>query len=248
MSANNDELYELWLTYKQHKTPAVRDQIITHYLSLVKLAAGRVAIGLPQHVDRDDLISSGFFGLLEAVDRFDPDRGVKFETYATTRIRGAILDALRAQDWVPNTLRQKARQYETTVALLENELGRAATDCEIALAMHLSVEQLHNLVQQLNVAAIIPLEDYLQVETASNQPVSPSSHIEKEEVRATLIAAIDRLPEKERLVVSLYYVESLTLKEISKVLNLSEARISQLHTKAIFRLRGALSRLKWSLL
>ncbi|MDF2928634.1 MAG: polymerase, sigma 28 subunit, FliA/WhiG [Anaerospora sp.] len=200
------ELVKLWLEYQETKKDIVREKIIENYLPLVKLVAGRVAISLPQHVDRDDLISSGFFGLLDAIERYDLSRNVKFETYAVTRIRGSILDTIRSQDWLPATVRQKARQYEQILAELENRLGRSATDSETSEALGISVEQLHTLINH------------------------------------------DKLPEKEKMVVTLYYYEELTLKEISLILKLSEARISQLHTKAIFRLRGALSRIKSSLL
>ncbi len=203
---------------------------------------------MPQHVDRDDLISSGFFGLLDAIERYDLSRNVKFETYAVTRIRGSILDTIRSQDWLPATVRQKARQYEQILAELENRLGRSATDSETSEALGISVEQLHTLINQLNTSTLVPLEDFLQSETVAGNITNPSQNIEEEEVKNSLMKAIDKLPEKEKMVVTLYYYEELTLKEISLILKLSEARISQLHTKAIFRLRGALSRIKSSLL
>lgn len=242
------ELVKLWLEYQETKKDAVREKIIENYLPLVKLVAGRVAISLPQHVDRDDLISSGFFGLLDAIERYDLSRNVKFETYAVTRIRGSILDTIRSQDWLPATVRQKARQYEQILAELENRLGRSATDSETSEALGISVEQLHTLINQLNTSTLVPLEDFLQSETVAGNITNPSQNIEEEEVKNSLMKAIDKLPEKEKLVVTLYYYEELTLKEISLILKLSEARISQLHTKAIFRLRGALSRIKSSLL
>lgn len=242
------ELAKLWLEYQETKKDTVREKIIENYLPLVKLVAGRVAISLPQHVDRDDLISSGFFGLLDAIERYDLSRNVKFETYAVTRIRGSILDTIRSQDWLPATVRQKARQYEQTLAELESRLGRSATDSEISEALGISLEQLHTLINQLNTSTLVPLEDFIQSETIAGNVASPSQNIEAEEVKNSLMRAIDKLPEKEKLVVTLYYYEELTLKEISLILKLSEARISQLHTKAIFRLRGALSRIKSSLL
>lgn len=242
------ELAKLWLEYQATKKDTVREKIIENYLPLVKLVAGRVAISLPQHVDRDDLISSGFFGLLDAIERYDLSRNVKFETYAVTRIRGSILDTIRSQDWLPATVRQKARQYEQALAELESRLGRSATDSETAEALGISVEQLHTLINQLNASTLVPLEDFIQSEAAAGNITSPSQTIEEEEVKNSLMRAIDKLPEKEKLVVTLYYYEELTLKEISLILKLSEARISQLHTKAIFRLRGALSRIKSSLL
>lgn len=245
---NPDDITTLWLTYQQTHKPDIRERLIEHYLSLVKIVAGRIAISLPQHVDKDDLISNGFFGLLDAIEKYDPARGIKFETYAVARIRGAILDAIRAQDWVPTSVRQKAKQYEQTMAQLEHSLGRSATDEEIAAALQISQTELYSLLNQLNASTVIPLEEFIRSETATNQPISPSEHIETEEVKLLLAKSIDKLPEKERIVVTLYYYEGMTLKEISLILKLSEARISQLHTKAIFRLRGALSRIKSSLI
>lgn len=248
MNDTQTTVNSIWAEYRETRRAETRERLIEHYLPLVKLVAGRIAIGLPQHVDKDDLISNGFFGLLEAIERYDLSRGVKFETYAVARIRGAMLDSLRAQDWIPSTVRQKARQYEHTLAELEHRLGRSAADDEIAGAMGVSVTQLHNLINTLNGCTLVPLEDYIRTESPSGNAPNPSQFIEDEEVKATLAKAIDRLTEKERLVVTLYYYEGLTLKEISLILKLTEARISQLHTKAIFRLRGALSRVKASLL
>lgn len=250
MTENNqpqvEEIMTLWLTYQQSKKTEIREKLIEHYLSLVKLVASRLAISLPQHVDKDDLISNGFFGLLDAIEKYDPERAVKFETYAVVRIRGAMLDAIRSQDWVPTSVRQKAKQYEQAIAQLENQLGRSATDEEVAAELGISSSELYTLINQLNASTIIPLEDFTKTETSSNHLVNPSDHIETEEVKQALAKAIDKLPEKEKLVVSLYYYDGLTLKEISLILKLSEARISQLHTKSIFRLRGALSRIKSS--
>jgi RNA polymerase sigma factor for flagellar operon FliA len=243
-----DELNRLWLEYQQDRKPETRDRLIANYLSLVKLVSGRIAIGLPQHVDKEDLTSNGFFGLLDAIERYDVSRGIKFETYAVARIRGSILDAIRAQDWVPTTIRQKAKHYEQTVANLENQLGRAASDEEIAGTLNISLDGLNTLLNQLNATTIIPLEEFTKTETLAAQMVNPTQYIEEAEVKATLANAIDKLPEKERIVISFYYYEGLTLREISVILKLTEARISQLHTKAIFRLRGALSRIKTSLI
>lgn len=248
ISGLNVDIQMLWKKYQETKNPDLRDRLVEHYLPLVKQVSGRIAIGLPQHVDKDDLLSNGFFGLLDAIERFDIDRGFKFETYAVARIRGAILDALRAQDWLPTTLRQKAKQYEQTVSHLENSLGRSATDDEIAAALLISTDQLHGLLNQLSASTLVPLDEFIRTEMPGTQLISPSQHVEDEEVKVTLATAIDRLPEKERLVLSLYYYEGMTLKEISLVMKLSEARISQLHTKAIFRMRGSLSRVKHSLL
>jgi len=238
----------LWNTYQKNRTPEIREQLVEYYLSLVNIIAGRIAISLPAHVDRDDLISSGFFGLLDAIERYDPVRGNKFETYAGVRIRGSILDYLRSKDWIPVSLRQKIRKYEHTVSHLEAKLGRAATDKEIAAELEMTMDELNTLLGRLNIATVIPLEEYAKVESAASGIPGPSDNIEFKEMQESLAKAIDKLPEKEKIVVSLYYYEELTLKEISLILNLSEARISQLHTKAVFRLRGYLSRIKSSLI
>lgn len=239
---------ELWNAYQENHSPDIREKLVEYYLSLVTTIAGRIAIGLPAYVDRDDLISSGFFGLLDAVERYDPVRGNKFETYAGVRIRGAILDYLRSKDWLPVSLRQKIRKYEHVVSELEAKLGRAATDREIADKLGITVNALSGLLNQLNVSTVIPLEEYIRSETIQSNIIGPSETIELKEMQELLVKAIERLPEKEKLVISLYYYEELTLKEISLILKLSEARISQLHTKAVFRLRGYLSRHKACLL
>ena len=227
----------LWLKYKETKDVELRNELAEKYLPLVKIVCGRLAISLPPHLDKDDLLSSGFFGLLDAIERFDPTRNIKFETYAGLRIRGAMIDYLRSKDWISVSLRQKIRRYEQTAIRLENELGRAATETELAAALEMSIDDLHTLISQCNAATIIPLEEYYRTDEPDT-----SNTIEFLELKETLAKAIDRLPEKERLVVSLYYYEELTLKEISKVMHLTEARISQLHTKAIVRMRSFLGK------
>ena len=242
------DIASLWGVYQKDRSTEVRDQLVEQYLPLVNIIAGRLAIGLPSHVDRDDLISSGFFGLLDAIERYDYARGNKFETYAGVRIRGAMLDYLRSKDWLPVSMRQKIRKYEQTVAELEGQLGRPATDAELADELGLAAKDLQALVTQLNVATIIPLEEYVHAETPQIGEMDPQEMVERNELKNILAGAIDKLPDKEKTVVSLYYYEELTLKEISLILHLSEARISQLHTKAVFRLRGYLSRAKANLL
>ena len=244
---NQMDVTPLWRRFRQSRSIELRNQLAEYYLPLVKVVAGRVAISLPSHVDKDDLLSSGVFGLLDAIERFDPDRRNKFETYAGVRVRGAILDYLREKDWVPVTMRQKIRNYEQTVFELENKLGRPAEDTELAEALGLSVPELQNLESQISVATVIPLDDYLRADIPAGADPDPSVKLEKRELQQTLAAAIERLPDKEKKVVALYYYEELTLKEISLIMNLSEARISQLHTKAVFRMRGYLARMKASL-
>ena len=235
MESDAKDITALWLKYRENKTVELRNEIAEYYLPLVKIVCSRLAVSLPQQVDKDDLLSSGFFGLLDAIDRFDITRNIKFETYAGLRIRGAMIDYLRAKDWLPVSMRQKIRKYEQTVSRLENSLGRAATDAELAEALSITREELATLVNQCNAATVIPLEDYLKTDTAES--TDPTQLFELKE---TLARAIERLSERERLVVTLYYYEEMTLKEISTVMHLTEARISQLHTKAIMRMRGYL--------
>ena len=247
MALDEKDVSALWLRYKDTKSVELRNALAEHYLPLVKIVCGRLAVSLPPHLDRDDLLSSGFFGLLDAIDRFDPTRNIKFETYAGVRIRGAMIDYLRSKDWIPVTMRQKIRKYEQTVYQLETQFGRPATDREVADALDISVDELQTLVSQCNSATVIPLEEYLKTDASEAADTNPANSTELFELKETLAKAIDRLPEKERTVVSLYYYEELTLKEISLILKLSEARISQLHTKAIFRMRGYLARSKQDL-
>ena len=239
MDSDAKDMTALWLKYRENKTVELRNEIAEYYLPLVKIVCSRLAVSLPQHLDKDDLLSSGFFGLLDAIDRFDPTRNIKFETYAGVRIRGAMIDYLRAKDWLPVSMRQKIRKYEQTLSRLENELGRAATDAELAAALSISRDELKTLENQCNAATIIPLEDYLKTDTADATDATQLFELKDE-----LAKVLERLPERERLVVTLYYYEELTLKEISTVMHLTEARISQLHTKAIFRMRGYLAQEK----
>lgn len=220
----------LWVKYKETKDVEIRNELAENYLPLVKIICGRLAISLPAHLDKDDLLSSGFFGLLDAIERFDLTRNIKFETYAGVRIRGAMLDYLRSQDWISVSLRQKIRTLEQTILRLENELGRAATERELAEGLGIRVEELERLISQSNSATLVPLEEYLIPEKQDK--------LEFVELKESLAFALKRLPEKELMVITLYYYEGLTLKEISLVMHLTEARISQLHTKAILRLRS----------
>ncbi len=240
---STENLEELGQMYATEKSVTVRNRIAEYYLPLVRLVAGRIAISLPQHVDREDLLSSGFFGLLDAIERYELDRGNKFETYAGVRVRGAMLDHLRAKDWIPVSVRQNIKKYEKAVAHLEGELGRTATDEELAAELDLTIDGLHHLEGQVSAATIIPLEEYLRTDSPASMEDGPVEHAEWTEVKETLAAAIEKLPEKERIVVGLYYYDEMTLKEIAAILHLSEARISQLHTKAIFRMRGTLARM-----
>ena len=238
----------LWDRYFRNKSEENRNKLAEHYLPLVRIVAGRIAISLPNHVDKEDLFSSGFFGLMEAIERYDPTRKNKFETYAGVRIRGAMLDYLRSKDWIPIPLRQKIRKYERAVYELESELGRGAKDEEIAERMGIPVYELPEIEMQISASTVVPFEEYIRVGEIESTELGPSDSMEFKELQDTLAKAIDKLPEKERLVVSLYYYEDLTLKEISLIMHLTEARISQLHTKAVFRLRGHLARMKANLM
>ena len=241
--------------YRKEGLPELRDFFAEKYAPLVKYVAGKVAIGMPQNVEFDDLVSYGSFGLLDAIEKFDPNRDIKFKTYAMTRIRGAIFDELRSIDWIPRSIRQKARQVEEIISQLENKLGHTVEDEDIAKEMGISVDELQSLLTKISGTSIISLNDIWYMgddndevsfmETLeSPQNLNPDSLIEKEEIKSVIVEAIKTLPDKEKKVIVLYYYEDLTLKEIGEVLEVTESRISQLHTKAIMRLRGKLVRMK----
>lgn len=252
--AGNSEK-EMWRIYRETNDQTIRDAIIRQYAPLVKYVAGKVSIGMPQNVDFDDLVGFGVFGLFDAVEKFDPDKHVKFKTYAVTRIRGAIFDELRSIDWVPRSVRQKTREIDETVVHLEARLGRAATDNEVAREMGISIEQYNQLVLKVSGTSLISLNevrhtgedsDNLSIMESIESPISlrPDTISEKDEMRRVIVEAINTLPDKEKKVLVLYYYEDLTLKEIGKVLDVTESRISQLHTKAISRLRTKLTNVK----
>jgi RNA polymerase sigma factor FliA len=248
----------LWQRYKETRDPAAREGLVLAYASLVRYVAGRMAMGMPSQVELDDLESYGLFGLLEAIERFDLSRGVKFETYAMTRIRGAIIDGLRADTWAP-ALKQKVKQLDEAEAELESLLGREPTDEEVGARLGLTPAELVRRRSEVTAAVMFSLDE---VTTSSEEgdgtsvvdrlvdPNSPDPMAEAllSERREMLIQALEKLPEKEKLVVSLFYYEGLTAKEIAMVMSLSVARISQLHSKAILRLRGRLSRAKQQLI
>ncbi len=245
---------EMWENYLAVKSPEIREAIIIRYAPLVKYVAGRVAIGLPSNVEFDDLVSFGVFGLMDAIEKFDPLRGIKFETYAIARIRGAVLDGLRSNDWVPRSVRQKARQLERVCVELENRLGRTANDQEISEAMQMSVNEFYQLLSEVSCTTLTSLDELWSINANDDESIrvldlvrndeseDPLHHVEIEDIKNTLAKAIDHLPERERMVIALYYYEGLTLKEIGEIMEISESRVSQIHTKAIFRLQGRLSR------
>ncbi|MDZ7795133.1 MAG: RNA polymerase sigma factor WhiG [Spirochaetia bacterium] len=246
---------ELWELYRKNQDPKIRDMFVKQYAPLVKYVAGKVAVGMPHNVDFDDLVGFGVFGLIDAINKYDPDKHVKFKTYAVTRIRGAIFDELRSIDWVPRSVRQKSREIEDTVHHLEASLGRAATDKEIAAELGMSESDFQKTMMKISGTSILSLNDvwYTSEENdsisivdsiESPQSLNPDTIVEKEEIKRVIVQAIDELPEKEKKVLVLYYYEDLTLKEIGKVLEVTESRISQLHTKAIIRLRSKLTNIK----
>lgn len=247
---------ELWKKYSELKEAAVKEQLIIEYADLVKFVAGRLSIYFGSNVEYDDLVGYGVFGLIDAIDKFDLSKKVKFETYASLRIRGAIIDSIREQDWAPRSLRKKGKELEKAYYEIENQLGHSASDQEVADKLGISVDELNKLLQEVNMSQMISLEDYLdQNHETGFDPLSmdkdasqPEQRMEIVELKETLSEAIDKLPEKERTVVTLYYYEELTLKEISAIMKVSESRISQLHTKAIMRMRGKLERLKSAIL
>ncbi len=250
---------ELWCLYHNKRDPGIRDFFVKQYAPLVKYVAGKVAMGMPNNVEFDDLVGFGVFGLFDAIEKFDPGKHVKFKTYAVTRIRGAIFDELRSIDWVPRSVRQKSREVEDTVRTLEASLGRAATDEEIAVSMRMDVKDFHQLMLKISGTSILSLNevwytgednDKISIVESIESPSSlnPDTIVEKEEIKRVIIEAIHELPEKEKKVLILYYYEDLTLKEIGEVLAVTESRISQLHTKAIMRLRSRLSHVKKGIL
>ncbi len=247
------ELKDQWRRYKRHGDQRAREQLIVAYSPLVKYVAGRLASGLPAHVEEGDLVSYGLLGLMNAVERFELEREIKFETYAITRIRGAIIDELRSQDWVPRSVRSRAREIERANAKLENQLQRPPTDEEMAAELDISLEDFQESLLAISTSTVAALDELWTVSDASGDQVSlldtlhdpdapdPSRAIDESELKDRVADAIARLPEREKLVVALYYYENLTLREIGEVLGVTESRVSQLHTKAVLRLRSRMS-------
>lgn len=244
---------QLWREFKRSGDQGVRDRLILTYAPLVKYVAGRLGSGLPAHVEESDLVSYGLLGLISAIERYEPSRDVKFETYAVTRIRGSIIDELRSMDWVPRSIRARARDIERAIARLEGELGRAPTDDEIAAKLGVSSDELDEALLDISRSSMAALDELWTSSAGSGDPVAlidtiedpqaaaPEVELSATEVREVLGDAIARLPEREKLVVTLYYYEELTLREIGDVLGVTESRVSQLHTKAILRLKARLA-------
>jgi RNA polymerase sigma factor for flagellar operon FliA len=247
------ELKDLWRRYKRDGEERARERLVIAYSPLVKYVSGRMASGLPAHVEEADLISYGLGGLISAIERFELEREIKFETYAITRIKGAIIDELRSLDWVPRSVRARARAIERANAKLEHKLQRAPTDDEMADELEMSVSDFQDALLQISNSTVAALDELWTVSDASGDQVSlldtlqdpgapdPAAVMDATDLKDRIADAIARLPEREKLVVALYYYENLTLREIGEVLGVTESRVSQLHTKAVLRLRGRMS-------
>jgi RNA polymerase sigma factor FliA len=247
-----EEVDQLWSEYKRSGDRKARDQLIVRYSPLVKFVAGRVSAGLPQSIEQADLVSYGMFGLIDAIEKFDTDRNIKFETYAITRIKGAIIDELRSIDWVPRSVRAKARAVEQAYASLEASLGRAPSDAEVAGALQISEADLQQIFGQISYIGIVALDEVISGgggergdsvtlgDSLADRGEGPMAAFEVEEMKQILAGAINRLGDREKIVLSLYYYENLTLAQIGQVLGVTESRVCQIHTKAVMQLRGRL--------
>ncbi|MCU6707128.1 FliA/WhiG family RNA polymerase sigma factor [Paenibacillus sp. J5C_2022] len=247
---------QMWQAWKEHGDIEAKKGLIEHYLPLVDYVTNRMAIGLPKNVLRDDLASNGVMGLIDAIEKFDYMRGLQFETYASWRIRGAIIDGLRQGDWVPRSVREKAKRVEDAYQLLEQQYMRTVTDTEISQYLGVSEREFATMLQDISVATICSLEDPIREEESEtrmsllidDKAKNPDYKVHEYYLKESLVKGIERLTEKERIVVSLFYYEELSLSEIAEVMSLSPSRISQLHSKAILRLRGVLAKHKEQLL
>ncbi len=250
-SDSRTDLSGLWSRYKETADSKARDALILNYSPLVKYVAGRLASSLPQTVDTADLISYGIFGLIDAIEKYDPSRAIKFETYAIARIKGAIIDELRAMDWVPRSVRSRAREIENAYISLENELKRVPNDQEVADRIGVSTKEYADILTRLSYTSVVSFEElWVGGDREDGQNAigtirddsadDPVAMFESTEIKEILATAIERLPEREKTVIALYYYEGLTLKEIGQILGVTESRVSQLHTKAVLRLRARL--------
>lgn len=245
------DISQLWQDFKIEDSQDARDKLILHYAPLVKYIAGRISANLPQSVDHADLVSYGIFGLIDAIEKYDTAREIKFETYAINRIKGAIIDELRALDWVPRSVRYRARELEKAYYHLENELRRPPSDEEVAKAMGITVEEHNELLSQLSYTSVLALEELWNVGDKDDKvslidsiedtsSPDPAQTFEFAEIKEILADAIRKLPERERTVIAFYYFDGLTLREIGEILGVTESRVSQLHTKAVLRLKAKL--------
>lgn len=240
---------KMWLEYAKKKSPELREKMIVEYAPLVKVVAGRLSMYLGYNVEYDDLVGYGIFGLIDAIDKFEPEKEVKFETYASLRIRGSILDQIRKMDWIPRTIRQRQKKINTVIKEIEDQTGRNATDEEIAKELGISEDEFNDWQSQMKITNVISLNEYMEQgsevpnsRTSSQQFQQPEEAIEKDELKKMLMEAMELLTEKERKVILLYYYEELTLKEISNILEVSESRVSQLHTKGLQKMKGRMGK------
>lgn len=251
MPTTSASVEDLWTEFTRSRSQDARDRLIVQYSPLVKYVAGRVGVGLPRNVDQADLASYGVFGLIDAIEKFDPGRGYKFETYAISRIKGAILDELRSDDWVPRSVRSKARSLEQAIAKFESEHHRSPSEPEIAAEMGISEDQLQTMLSQISFAGVGALDEMLAGgdggegmslgDTVADSNAGPDGVFEVEEMRQLLADSINSMPEREKIVLTLYYYEGLTLAEIGRVLGVTESRVCQIHTKAVLQLRSKLT-------
>ncbi len=251
-AAEYQAVMKIWKEYKMTGTTEIRDKLILHYAPLVKYVAGRIYVKVPPNVEHADLVSCGIFGLIDAIEKFDLKKNIKFETYAIARIKGAIIDELRALDWIPRSVRYKAKEVERAYVKLEQDFKRTPTDEEISNELGVTIKKLHETIKQIGNTAVIALEDTFSVGKdmegkvglidviEDGKSIEPAATFELEEMKTLLAQSIDRLPEREKTVIALYYYEGLTLKEIGEVLGVTESRVSQMHTKAILQLRAKL--------
>lgn len=261
---NNNKLSDMneddiWILYKKNKDMKLRDFLIEKYAPLVKYVAGKVAMGKPGNIEYDDLVGFGVFGLMDAIEKFDPQKNVKFKTYAVTRIRGSIYDELRSIDWVPRSVRTKAKEVEQAIVKIEGATGKIATDQEIADELSLDIREFYSTLTKISSTSVMSLSDpwftgddndKISILDTIESPskMNPDITVERDSVKQLIVNAINELPDKEKKVLVLYYYEDLTLKEIGEVLAVTESRVSQLHTKAIIRLKAKLTEIKEGIL
>lgn len=250
-SMNSTNLLKKYKEEPNKLTPQQKDKLIMEYAPMIKFIAQKIAVRLPSNIELDDLISSGVIGLMDAIEKYDPSRDNKFKTYAEFRVRGAILDELRAQDWVPRSVRDKSKLLDRTYAALEQSLGRQATDEEVAAELKMNMDEFYDLVNQVRPVSLLSIDEAATFSNVDKKSIlnllegtklnNPYNQLNLKKVKEVVALAIEELPEKQRLVLSLYYYEDLNLKEIGKVLDVTESRVSQLHAQAVARLRSKLA-------